>query len=339
MFDQFKIVTLFFKNNQTKKAWQTLLTTTGIERFSEVDIQSLDCSYGIYDNEKLVATISYSGNLIKYIAILEDYKEDGKTFNRLVSQVLTDFASLNKFQSFVVTKPIYQKSFEYLGFKTIAKTDQVVFLENGLPNIQTFLGNIPKKEGEKAGIVMNANPFTKGHQHLITVAAEENDWVYVFLLEKEQDVFSTEDRLNMMKKGTSHLKNVVIVLGGFYIISPFTFPTYFLRKNDETTCVQTKLDAIVFKEIIAENLGITHRYIGEEPLSPMTNTYNETLKEILEPEIKVHLIPRITTNQAEIISATKIRTAYKNKNLDKVSDMLPDTTKKILEELIASKGV
>ncbi|MGX7025208.1 [citrate (pro-3S)-lyase] ligase [Vagococcus hydrophili] len=327
MFNQANITRLFLSNKKTLSDWKTLMLDSGIERFSNEEVMLLDSTYGIYEEERLVATVSISGSLVKYIAILDEFRQEGSVFNRLVSHALQELASEQVFHVFVLTKLKFQQSFEYLGFKLIAATDQVAFLEYGIPTIENFLEKIPQKNvTKKASIVMNANPFTKGHYHLIETAANENDWVYVFVVEKEQDVFSTKDRLEMIRQGTKKLTNVTVILGGDYMISPFTFPMYFLRQNDEATKVQTTLDATIFKASIASYLGISTRYVGEEPLSQMTETYNQALKENLEPEIDVKIIPRIMTETGKIISATNVRKHVATGDLSAILEFVPKTT-------------
>lgn len=327
MYQENQINQLFLRNKRVKSDWQNLLKQEGIERFEQEEMDSLDRTFGIYMNDSLVATVSQVGNLIKYIAIREEAKEEGKTFNRLVSHVRQLLASEGIFQTLVVTKPLYQQSFEYLGFKVIAKTEDMVFLETGTPNINTFLEKIPQVKGKnKASIVMNANPFTKGHYELVRRASLENDWVYVFVLESKQPMFTPEERLSLVKQGVSEFDNVIVIQGGDYIISPATFPVYFLRKNDESTTSQTRMDLSVFKHQIASYLGINHRYVGEEPFSPMTETYNHTMAEMLGPEIDLKIIPRVSTLSGDVISATKVRKAIQVNRIDYVKDMLPLST-------------
>ena len=40
-----------------------------------------------------------------------------------------------------------------------------------------------------AAIVMNANPFTLGHQYLVEKAAAENDLVHLFMVSEDASLF------------------------------------------------------------------------------------------------------------------------------------------------------
>ena len=80
---------------------------------------------------------------------------------------------------------------------------------------------------ECGSIVMNCNPFTKGHRYLIEYAAKQVDRLYIFVVKEDKSFFKYEDRFEMVKQGTADLKNVVVVSSGKFIISSLTFPEYF----------------------------------------------------------------------------------------------------------------
>lgn len=327
MFNQTDIRQLFLKNNYVRAQWQALLLQTGIEQSVTEMYQQLDKTLGLYLGDELVGTVSYQMNVIKYIAVSEKHKQSGHTLNVLMSAIIQEMSQQGIFHYFIFTKRQYQKSFEYLGFELIISTEKIAVLETGDWSIQQYLATIPQGVGEKkAAIVMNANPFTKGHFYLVEQAARTNDWVYVFVLEKEQTLFSTAERINLVQQGLKNFKNVTIVSGGEYLISPATFPTYFLRKDDELAKEQMVVDATLFKERIATELNITTRYVGEEPLSPMTSSYNKVLKMILPPEVAVDIIPRKKTEDNQVISASQVREAFLNGQLEKIKHMVPETT-------------
>ncbi|OOL79504.1 [citrate (pro-3S)-lyase] ligase, partial [Enterococcus faecium] len=76
---------------------------------------------------------------------------------------------------------------------------------------------------------------------------------------------------------------------------------------------------------------ISARYVGEEPLSPMTRSYNDILETILPPEIKVHVLARKKTEQHQVISASQVRKAYLAGQLEKIKYMVPETTYQYLK--------
>lgn len=83
-------------------------------------------------------------------------------------------------------------------------------------------------------VVMNCNPFTKGHRYLVEQALGMVDKLYLFVVEEDKSYFRFEDRFHMVKAGVADLENVHVVPSGKYVISKDTFAQYF-----EKECVQT----------------------------------------------------------------------------------------------------
>ena len=82
-------------------------------------------------------------------------------------------------------------------------------------------------------------------------------------------MFPFKDRWKLIEEGTRHLKNVVMLKGGHYVVSGATFPRYFLQNEepDLVTRNQAELDVMIFAQHIVPVLGITRRYVGTEPYS------------------------------------------------------------------------
>lgn len=329
MFNQTDVNQLFLSQSFSLIAWRQLLLDNGIERvFVKPDV---DKTLGLFANDNLVATVSHQGNVIKYIVISEEYKDNGRTFNLLVSSIIQEMSQQGIFHYCVITKEKYKKSFEYLGFQTISETPMMTFLESGEQSIEKYLQAIPVAYGAHiAGIVMNANPFTNGHYALVEQAAKENNWVYVFVLGNDQELFTAKERLKLVLKGTASFCNVTVVSGEDYVISPSTFPAYFFRKDTVVAKEQMLLDAYIFKQRIAPKLKITKRYLGEEPFSQMTATYNNVLQKNLPPKIDVMIVPRKEDEEHRIISASRVRTAYLDGKIESIKAMVPETTYEFL---------
>jgi len=201
-------------------------------------------------------------------------------------------------------------------------------MEDRRDGIATYLKSIPKlnASGKVGAIVMNANPFTLGHQYLVESAAKQCEQVYVFVLSEDKSEFSALDRLNMVRLGTTHLSNVTVAETGPYMISSATFPTYFLKDRDNAYEVQCGLDIEIFSKIIAKELSITHRFVGSEPLSAMTDKYNQNLAKYLpENGIQYVEIERKTADQTPI-SASCVRKLIENKDVGTLGAFLPEST-------------
>jgi len=288
---------------------------------------------------KIIATGSIAKNVLKSIAVDKHY-QGSSLINEMVSYLMEECYQMGETHLFIYTKPESYKAFEFLGFKKITETNRVVLMENKINGFQDFLKNIKDKEltSPSAGIVLNANPFTKGHYYLVKRASEENPWVHVFVVWENQSTFSNVERYNLVSKGLKDLKNVSIHKGLNYIISAATFPSYFISGKDEVIKEQTKLDLKLFGDKIAPSLGINKRYVGKEPFNNTTAKYNETMKKVL-PDYGIEVI-EIERKKIEdqIISASTVRRLIYEGDLEKLKCLVPKSTFEYLKSP-ASQGV
>ena len=283
-----------------KQIWRSFLEKFGLEAD-----ERMDSTVFIWDGEELIATGSRQENLLKCIAVDPNRQGEGLT-GTLLTQLRQDAFVHGHKHLFLYTKPGNIQLFSSLFFYPIAQTRQVLLMENHQNGIQTFLDSldVPCKEGKIGALVMNCNPFTFGHRHLIETAAKECDWVYVFVLSEQQPPFPASDRLMLVKEGTRDLPNVTVHPTGPYLISSATFPTYFLPNREQAAEVQCLLDIAVFTKYFIPKFGITNRYVGTEPLSPMTQQYNNALRQHLSIELQE--IPRLES-KGQPISASTVR--------------------------------
>lgn len=173
---------------------------------------------------------------------------------------------------------------------------------------------------------MNANPFTLGHLHLIEKAANENDIVHVFVVSEEASVIPFETRYELIKRGTKHLNNLILHKAGDYIISSATFPSYFIKDDKNVVEAHGKLDLEIYKTYIIPALGITSRYVGEEPYCEITKTYNNIMKQSLEVAgIQCEIVPRLEIKN-EAISASRVRRLIANDNIEAIKPIVPKST-------------
>lgn len=301
--------------------WKDLIQHEGL--FIE-SLDEITETLGIYEGDQLIATGSYYENVLKYLAIAPDF-QGGNTFNKLVSTLINELASQGIFHIFVFTKPQYQQSFKYLGFQVVAQTDFSTLLETGDYSIDQYIAELPQVTGQNiSAIVMNANPFTLGHRYLIEQAAKVSDYVYVFVVDQDASLFKTSERTELIKAGTKDLSNVKVVSGNQYMVSFVTFPAYFIKSRADVATYQTQLDAQVFKRI-ANGLHINKRFVGQEPYSPTTEIYNQSMKQILPPEVELEILDRKAID-SDVISATKVRQAIENNDLTTVQKYVPETT-------------
>lgn len=293
----------------------------------------VDVSYVIRNNNKIIATVSVKDNIIKYFCIDDNYRGEG--LSKILFNAAYDYLfekNISKF--FIFTKPENEKIFKDLAMKEVIRTDKVLLLENAGNTIDDWL-NMVKKETDSnihGCIVMNANPITKGHEYLVKEALKKIDKLIVFVLEEDKSFFSFKDRFHMVKSVLSKYKNVKVIKGGPYIISNATFPTYFLKKNDDFLEIYEELDAKIFCEKIAPELNIKMRFFGSEEEDMVTNMYNKIVKKVFEKyKVEAIFIDRLKIN-AKIVSASKVREMIKKGKLKEAEDYISIETYNYLME-------
>ena len=185
--------------------------------------------------------------------------------------------------------------------------------------------------GKVGAIVVNCNPFTLGHRYLIEYASERVRHLFIFVVEEDRSEFPFNDRLALVKEGTADLSNVTVLPSGEFIISRLTFSEYFNKASIQEQEVDPTLDVEIFATEIAPALGITVRFVGEEPLDKITNQYNKTMKKILpEHGIEFDIIPR--KEMEGVISASRVRKLLENRDFETISKLVPITTFDYLRE-------
>lgn len=290
----------------------------------------------------IVACGGLAGNVLKSIAISPDLRGSG--FALTLMSELTGWAyELGRFKLFLFTKPANVPMFRQCGFYLVEKVEpSVALMENNPTRLKTYCHDLSAKKvlGNRiGGIVMNANPFTLGHQYLVEQACQQCDWVHLFAVKEEGNEFSFDSRLAMIRLGTKHLKNITIHSGSDYIISKVTFPTYFIKDQHVINDAHTALDLKIFRNAIAPALGITHRFVGSEPLCLVSQHYNQAMHKWLEndlgeasgPAIEVVEIERCQQGD-EPISASRVRDLLHTADVPAVRNLVPPTTYSYLNQ-------
>lgn len=186
-------------------------------------------------------------------------------------------------------------------------------------------------EGTVGAIVMNCNPFTKGHRYLAEYAAARVDTLIIFVVEEDASAFPFADRIEMVRKGTQDIDNIRVVPSGKYNISKSTFAQYFEKDKKINKIDSMEYDVRIFCEVIAECMNISCRFVGEEPTDLITRQYNQTMKEILpQYGIKLDEIQRLKADK-KYISASKARECIAIGDWEEAADILPETTIDYLE--------
>ena len=261
------------------------------------------------DGNEILAGGGLDGNVIKCVAVSESARSEG-LMNILVSRLIAIAREEGRESVKAFTKPENEGIFKSLGFGLLASAPKAILMENGrggLPEYKKYMASLARP-GRNGAIVMNANPFTKGHRYLVEQAASQVDNLYVIVVKEDRSRFPYVERKAMIEAGCAGLDNVVVCEGSDYAISAATFPTYFLKKLDDATDTQIALDLDLFVNHIAQPLGVTVRFAGSEPEDALTRRYNELMAEIL-PETSVAVVRQDHQPDSELVEGSAVRQA------------------------------
>ncbi len=325
--------------------------------------KNLDYTAAMLDDDyNVIATGSCFGNTLRCMAVSSDHQGEA-LMNDIVSHLIEYQYSRGNYHLFLYTKCNTAQFFSSLGFREIARMEEcnIVFMENKRTGFKDYLerlrnesveqlramdfdkaatylsvlesdlndaaaGADVKDSGVRVGaIVMNANPFTLGHQYLVEKAMEDCDILHLFMVSEDASLIPFSVRKRLIEDGTKHLKGIIYHDSGSYIISSATFPAYFQKGDNAVIKSQAGIDLHVF-EGIAGKLFINDRFVGSEPTSLVTGIYNDIMSEALpKAGIECHIIPRKEFG-GKAISASTVRQAIHDGEMDKIKDIVPEST-------------
>ncbi len=324
-----------------------------------------DYSVAVLRRGRLVGAGSLSGRIVKGLAVDEGLAGEGLAAS-IVSELEEEAARRGLVQPFVFTSPNNRAIFEAMGYRLVGQAPGAAMLLEKGGGIDRWCANLsalaagerarraaPAKAGAarapSAALVMNCNPFTLGHLHLVKTACAASPLVFLLVVSEEASAFPYETRLRLVREGTAGIPNLVVVPGSDYLVSRATFPTYFLKdKAGEAAAIHARLDVDIFGSRIAPALGVARRFVGEEPYSEVTALYNRAMREWLPSYgVEVVEIPRLADGSGAAVSASTVRALIRGGRIGEARAIVPETTwnyfvseeaAPVLARLAASQG-
>lgn len=304
--------------------------------------QDITETFYIEENDEVIATISRSQDIIKCLAVDEEFRGQNIA-SKLVSEIINSLRLDGIFHYKVFTKTIYEDVFTHLGFSLIIKSNKVCILEFGSPGIQETLASMKQKVENQitqsindcsiGAIVVNCNPITLGHYKLIQSSAQKHDYFIVFVVEEDQSVFTFKERFSLVYLALKDISNVVIIPSSNYVVSQLTFPSYFLKTVDEAQKEHAKLDALIFEKYFIPIFNIQKRYIGTETSDFMV-MYNQILLDTLGEHI---ILQERFQLDDQVISASQVRKLIFQNKIDEALKYVPEQTRPLLKEIAEYK--
>ena len=121
------------RDPQALKDWQALMQAAKLS-----DQERVDYTIGIYDGARLAATGSLDGKILKCLVVCAAYQSEN-LLTQVVMALLERLDQEGLTNRFVYTKPKNLPYFKALGFRLLAQTEALLFMEQGFPSFQDYL--------------------------------------------------------------------------------------------------------------------------------------------------------------------------------------------------------
>lgn len=296
------------------------------------------------DNGQIMGTGSAEANVMKCVAVEEQYRGQG-FLSTIISDLVQYLFEKGRTDLFLYTKPANLEVFADMGFYPVGRTEEILLMENRRNGFEQFLRQLKietpeaalKPEAKIGAVVANGNPFTMGHRYLLEKGLEQCDFLHLFLLSDNRSEFTFAQRYEMAKWGTEGLDRVILHRTAGYLVSAATFPTYFFKDQRQGERANCRLDIELFGSGIAPELHITERFVGTEPCCRVTASYNAEMKRFLPfYGIRVHEIERIAGEKGQV-SASKVRRWIREGEYAQVAENVPEKVYTYLCEICKMK--
>ena len=332
-----------------------IINRSGVPRSNKFKKYSLDLYYQLRNTKQCVGSINiivgittaqeklaYRNNNVPYFELSHLFNaphnyglcftDYGAHFTCVANKVIAEYIAKLIDPAVRKHKPVDNPTYYTMDDINDPKEREAYLKEH--PDLKKYLddlSDIKVKQnisGNVGSIVMNCNPFTKGHRYLIEQAAKQVDKLVIFVVEEDKSDYPFKDRIDLVKQGTQDLDNVIVLPSGSFIISYLTFPEYFVKGQKQNDKIDPSKDVLTFAKYIAPTLGIKTRFVGEEPFDTVTRQYNESMNNILPTfGVKFVEIPRKTTDgKDDVISASKVRKLLSENKWNELIRYVPKTT-------------
>ena len=276
----------------------------------------------------LISCIQYAEGIQAFVDYIHFGTVGNEFFSDILSeyitQVIKDYKAIGEFKEQInALRDDYRKiicerrSYKNSGFFDEDKFNQYIdFLRKKVINNST----------EAAVIVMNANPFTYGHQYIIEESLKRVQYLYILVVQEKHTVIPFEDRLELIKQGTSHMKHITIIPSSEFVVSNVTLPEYFKKEKKQCIEVDASRDIDLFINYIMPALGVQTRIAGEEPYCSVTREYNRQIAEKFNEKGLSFIQIERKKQDDTYISASKVRRAVYDGKIESIQDIVPSST-------------
>ena len=283
---------------------------------------------GVFEAGEMTGCGARLGRVLKMLVVHPEHR-GGAVLGEIITELMRRDCGRQSGCYFIFTKPCAIQSFERLNFRLLVQhsPSRIGLLENR-NGLHQFLRRQAAlaRSGRNGAVVINSDPFSRGHQHLIESAAPQVERLYVFIPSDGDFAFPVDVRVMLARRGLSHLDNVTVVESGPYVLSDATFPGYFLKPGQSKDELRLEMDMALFAQHLAPFFHIDARFVGAEPLDPIARAHSR----IMETCLAEHGIRLVQIARAKVgdlwINTRHIRQAISDADIERIRDFVPATT-------------
>ncbi len=185
-------------------------------------------------------------------------------------------------------------------------------------------------------LVFNANPYTLGHDYILSLASKRSSAVVVFVIEGKPDSgcrgnhentkieIPFEDRIKLVIDGAKKYPNILVLPAGPALVGRNSFPQDWSTEEKGRAHLYALLDSQLFFQEIAPKLSIKTRYVGDEPRDELSEMHLNALRQ----ESKFAKIPLRVAERKRLgdkyISSSMVREAISQGAWETVKNTVPD---------------
>lgn len=206
-----------------------------------------------------------------------------------------------------------------------AKEIKSGLLQSDLSYFRSWRESVVNPNANVGSVAVNCNPITLGHEYLIDYARQQVDVLFVLVIQEDSSEVSFEDRFAMVELVCRDKPNVHVLRGGSFVCTEYIAPEYFVKEDVSDEAVDFSLESFYFGQFIAPELGVQTIFLGHEPKCHVTQQYNDHMVQSMPSYgVLVDIIPRLTSQDGNFISASLVRKFIKEREFEKLSGYVPE---------------
>mgnify|MGYP001237380796 CR=1 FL=1 len=217
---------------------------------------------------EIIATGSLEDNIIKCVLVSSEYRGQN-ILAELITLLVKEGIRRGHRHLLLFTRPSNSRIFQNVGFYEVARTEEVVLMENIKDGIRChrslFSAYRPRHQAHVSCLICRDEDNGSKALRLIKEASTLADVLRVLVLRKDCSSLAYK----LIIKETKHIGNVLVSPAGIYLEVFRSYPVYFLPDKKKAIKVYTELFLKLFYVNYALPMGLKSFFVGSEQHLPL----------------------------------------------------------------------